>query len=87
MIGLGQIGLSQGIKDTVVQMKTIPIERNASITSITVTHSEENHLDADYQAGKRVSDVLGENTSVFIKNYGVGQLSSISINGRSESVV
>ncbi len=83
MIGLGQIGLSQGIKDTVVQMKTIPIERNASITSITVTHSEENHLDADYQAGKRVSDVLGENTSVFIKNYGVGQLSSISINGSS----
>jgi iron complex outermembrane receptor protein len=40
-------------------------------------------LDGDYQTGKRVSDVLGENTSVFVKNYGVGQLSSISINGSS----
>ena len=73
---------AQGIKDTVVQMKTVPIEwKTKSVQKEACT--DDLHLDADYQAGKRVADVLGENTSVFIKNYGVGQLSSISINGSS----
>ena len=80
-----EISIAQGIKDSVIQMKTIPIEWNANSKERTnIDLSTDNlKLDADYQTGKRVSDVLGENTSVFIKNYGVGQLSSISINGSS----
>jgi iron complex outermembrane receptor protein len=39
--------------------------------------------DMAFQKGKRLSDVLGEQTEVFLKNYGAGQLSSISVNGSS----
>lgn len=77
--------MAQGIKDSIVEMKPVSIQSTKTIvTELTfVEHSEDNTIDASYQTGKRLSDVLGENTSVFIKNYGVGQLSSISINGSS----
>ena len=80
-----KIGIAQGIRDSVIQMKTVPIEWKIDSKQKTdsAISNDNLKLDADYQAGKRVSDVLGENTSVFIKNYGVGQLSSISINGSS----
>lgn len=78
-------GYAQHMEDTVVQMKTIPVE--CSVIGIAygvlTINTRDLKLDADYQTGKRISDILGENTSVFIKNYGVGQLSSISINGSS----
>ena len=76
--------IAQGIKDSVVQMKTVPVisEANGKREGVVIS-KDDMKLDADNQTGKRVSDILGENTSVFIKNYGVGQLSSISINGSS----
>jgi vitamin B12 transporter len=75
----------QGIKDTVVQLKSVPINAASIKTDHRTINTDDPNLklDGDYQTGKRVSDVLGENTSVFIKNYGTGQLSSISINGSS----
>ena len=85
LISINVIAVAQGIRDSVIQMKTVPIEwKINNKEKIDSSISNDNlKLDADYQTGKRVSDVLGENTSVFIKNYGVGQLSSISINGSS----
>jgi vitamin B12 transporter len=79
-----ETSIAQAIKDT-VQMKVVAIEGSSvGVPLSNEPKANDNFkLDADYQTGKRVSDVLGENTSVFIKNYGVGQLSSISINGSS----
>jgi vitamin B12 transporter len=87
LTGTGLSASAHSIKDTVVEMKTVPIERQPIGTEKGGKNIDNNNLklDADYQTGKRVSDILGENTSVFIKNYGTGQLSSISINGSSAS--
>jgi len=85
LLSVCQISFAQHMQDTVVQMKTIPIERlpTGMVMGVITINTRDLKLDADYQTGKRISDILGENTSVFIKNYGVGQLSSISINGSS----
>ena len=84
LMSAANVASAQGIKDSVVQMKTVSVLSEASGKQEGFVLSKDNmKLDADYQTGKRVSDILGENTSVFIKNYGVGQLSSISINGSS----
>jgi iron complex outermembrane receptor protein len=83
-IGLSWTGDAQGIKDTIVEMKMVPVQVNGKASSsVSVSHSEDNTIDGRYQTGKRLSDIIGESTSVFVKNYGVGQLSSISINGSS----
>jgi vitamin B12 transporter len=73
---------SQGLKDTVVAIKDIPVQA-AKLNGQQMVSTSDMELDRQYETGKRLSDVLGENTSVFIKNYGVGQLSSISVNGSS----
>lgn len=84
LMSISEGAIAQGIKDSVVEMKTVPILSNTSGKREGILiNNDDMKLDADYQSGKRVSDILGENTSVFIKNYGVGQLSSISINGSS----
>lgn len=38
-----------------------------------------------YQSGKRLSDMLSELSSVYVKSYGVGQLASIAVRGTSAS--
>jgi vitamin B12 transporter len=84
LICFDRVAIAQGIKDSIVELKTVPVLSNASGKKEGVLiNKDDMKLDMDYQTGKRLSDILGENTSVFIKNYGVGQLSSISINGSS----
>ena len=77
--------IAQGLKDSVIELSTVVAKmQKIAIGTININlTTDDMKLDCDNQNGKRVSDIIGENTSVFIKNYGVGQLSSISINGSS----
>jgi iron complex outermembrane receptor protein len=60
-----------------VQLNSVEILRPVIIR-------DQSHMpltDLKYQSGKRLSDVLGEISSVYIKSYGSGQLASITIRG------
>jgi iron complex outermembrane receptor protein len=78
---------SQGLKDTLIQLKGVNIITEkvpAKIPFCGVEHvTVYDLLDFHASQGKRLSDVMGEFTPLFIKSYGVGQLSSTSINGSS----
>jgi iron complex outermembrane receptor protein len=69
--------LFAGIKDTVALEEVIKLEKvsrddiNTPLTEI------------KYQQGKKLSDVLGEFSSVYVKNYGNGQLASLAVRGTS----
>ena len=70
---------AQGLKDTVALDEVIKIERvqvNNDVTPFT---------DIKYRLGERLSDALGEFSSVYVKNYGSGGLASLAIQGTSAS--
>lgn len=66
-----------GVKDTVALAEVVKLEKvsrndlNAPLTEI------------KYQQGKKLSEVLGEFSSVYVKNYGNGQLASLAVRGTS----
>ncbi|MCX6199883.1 MAG: TonB-dependent receptor plug domain-containing protein [Bacteroidetes bacterium] len=66
-------------KDTVMLDEVVKIEKLSS------NNFQSPFTEMKYQNGKRLSDVLGEFSSVYVKNYGVGQLSSIAVRGTSAS--
>ena len=66
-------------KDTVMLDEVVKIEKLSS------NNFQSPFTEMKYQNGKRLSDALGEFSSVYVKNYGVGQLSSISVRGTSGS--
>jgi len=66
-------------KDTVMLDEVVKIEKLSS------NNFRSPFTEMKYQTGKRLSDALGEFSSVYVKNYGVGQLSSIAVRGTSAS--
>ncbi len=66
-------------KDTVMLDEVVKIEKLSS------NNFQSPFTEMKYQSGKRLSDALGEFSSVYVKNYGVGQLSSIAVRGTSAS--
>lgn len=66
-------------KDTVMLDEVVKIEKLSS------NNFQSPFTEMKYQNGKRLSDALGEFSSVYVKNYGVGQLSSIAVRGTSAS--
>lgn len=66
-------------KDTVILDEVVKIEKLSS------NNFQSPFTEMKYQNGKRLSDVFGEFSSVYVKNYGVGQLSSIAVRGTSAS--
>ncbi len=66
-------------KDTVMLDEVVKVENLSS------NNFQSPFTEMKYQNGKRLSDALGEFSSVYIKNYGVGQLSSIAVRGTSAS--
>ena len=66
-------------KDTVMLDEVVKIENLSS------NNFQSPFTEMKYQNGKRLSDALGEFSSVYVKNYGVGQLSSIAVRGTSAS--
>lgn len=72
--------MAQVGKDTIqlhsVEILQPTIVRNQSQMPLT---------DLKYQSGKRLSDMLSELSSVYVKSYGVGQLASIAVRGTSAS--
>ena len=82
---------SQGLKDTLIQLKGVNILPHDTIIELGAHHRKTGKPTIPsigdiffYNTqGLRVSEVLSENTSVFLKSYGAGQLSSTSVNGAS----
>ncbi len=66
-------------KDTVMLDEVVKIEK------LSINNFQSPFTEMKYQSGKRLSDALGEFSSVYVKNYGVGQLSSIAVRGTSAS--
>jgi iron complex outermembrane receptor protein len=64
-------------RDTVMLTEVVKIEKISS------ENFQSPFTEMKYQNGKRLSDVLGEFSSVYVKNYGVGQLSSVAVRGTS----
>ncbi|MES2620911.1 MAG: hypothetical protein V4615_08665 [Bacteroidota bacterium] len=69
---------AESIKDTVILEDVVKVESISSSNSFQSPFTE-----LKYQSGKRLSNVLSEFSSVYIKNYGIGQLASIAVRGTS----
>ena len=66
-------------KDTVMLNEVVKVER----TSSNLLAFESPFSDLKYKQGQRLSDALGEYSSVYVKNYGSGGLASLAIRGTS----
>ncbi|MDB5280927.1 MAG: hypothetical protein JWO06_2 [Bacteroidota bacterium] len=66
-------------KDTVMLNEVVKVER----ASTDVQAFESPFTDLKYKQGERLSDALGEYSSVYVKNYGSGGLASLAIRGTS----
>ena len=75
------LSIGQGLKDTVV-VKDVLVEKRKNKRDTALVHTSLS-FDGLTNQGKRLSDIMSDDASIFLKNYGVGQLSSISINGSS----
>lgn len=69
-----------------------PSPDTITLQTLTVTESAKYKSDVQlpftdlkYQQGKRLSDALGEFSSVYVKSYGNGQLASLAVRGTSAS--
>ncbi|MCW3127089.1 MAG: hypothetical protein JWO03_2747 [Bacteroidetes bacterium] len=83
LILAGNTLLGQGIKDTVHQFHDVLVQKETS-TEVVVHDKVDNTLvDFSQQEGRRMSDILSDYSGIYLKNYGIGQLSSISVNGSS----
>jgi len=66
-------------KDTIILGEVIKVE-----TASTSVQSNESPLtDLKYKLGESLGDALGEYSSVYVKNYGTGELSSLAVRGTS----
>ncbi len=73
--------LYAGAKDTVMLGEVVKQE-----TATTNIHEFESpFMDLKYRLGHKLSDALGEYSSVYIKKYGNGQLASLAVRGTSAS--
>lgn len=79
----GKFVFGVGITDTVHHFHEVVIEKDG-VSEIVVHDKVDNTLvDFSGQEGRRFSEILSEHSGIYLKNYGIGQLSSISINGSS----
>lgn len=73
------VSYAEGVKDTVILGDVVKLERASNQPQ----SYESPFTDMKYLKGARLSDALGEYSSVYIKKYGAGQLASIAIRGTS----
>lgn len=70
---------ASGSADTLELMDVVKVERSGNNPNV----FESPFADLKYRKGQRVSQALSEYSSVFIKQYGAGQLASLAIRGTS----
>jgi iron complex outermembrane receptor protein len=80
MAGIAVYG--QSPKDT-LHLKPVLIKKNKSQPAVLSAKNDNSLADFSQQEGRRFSDILDEYSGIYLKNYGVGQLSSVSLNGGS----
>jgi iron complex outermembrane receptor protein len=79
----GDALLGNGITDTTLRLTEVPIRREYKPNLTPALVKDNTLLDFSQQQGRKFSDVLNDYSGIYFKNYGVGQLSSISLNGSS----
>ena len=83
LIMAGEALLGNGITDTTLRLNDVLIQKDRNQLSTPASEKDNTLLDFSQQQGRKFSDVLNEYSGIYLKNYGVGQLSSISLNGSS----